>query len=76
MVWNGIRGSNLRDRAGSHLDYSKTSTLVAGVSRPIAERDYPGVTGDAYSVELHEIESAGYRNLMRPYDHPIPLRAP
>ena len=29
--------------------------------------NYPGVTSDAYSVELYEIEHAGYGNVIRPY---------
>jgi hypothetical protein len=33
-----------------------------------------GVTKDAYSIELNEIEAAAYGNVMQPYDLPIRLR--
>jgi hypothetical protein len=38
--------------------------------------NFPGVTSDAYSVELYELESAGYGNIIQPYDFPIPLGVP
>jgi hypothetical protein len=38
--------------------------------------NFPGVTSDAYAMELQQIEEAGYTNIMQPYDSPIPLSVP
>jgi hypothetical protein len=38
--------------------------------------NFPGATSDAYSVELYELETAGYGNVVQPYDLPIPLEVP
>ena len=56
-------GSGFRIRLA--LGY-RSSTSV-----PIRDMNFPGVTSDGYSIELHAIDSAGYGNVIQlPYTLP------
>jgi hypothetical protein len=49
---------------------------IIDIGPQLGRANFPGVTSDAYAMELQELHGAGYGNIIQPYPNPILLDLP
>ena len=75
---DGLTGTDLKEAQLSHNSQWMRERINEGrqvidIGPAETRANYPGVTSDSYSVELYELEAAGYTNIIQPYDYPISI---
>jgi RHS repeat-associated protein len=77
---DGLTGSDLDEARLSHNSEWLRAGMAEGrrvidIGPDPGNELFPGVTKDAYAMELYELESGGYTNIMQPYDMPVSIGA-
>ena len=76
LTGDALNEARLSDNASWINNMMSQGRTIIDIGPQLGRAGFPGVTSDAYAMELQEIEGAGYSNVIQPYDNPILLNVP